>query len=44
MNKTPDKPYLQDLFDYMYNEHGLILTQSEMQEIISVVQQSLTIR
>lgn len=30
------KPYLQDLFDHMRNEHGLILLQSEMQEIVSI--------
>lgn len=31
-----EKPYLQDLFNHMTNEHGLILTQSEMLEILSV--------
>lgn len=31
-----EKPYLQDLFNHMSNEHGLILTQSEMLEILSV--------
>lgn len=31
-----DKPYLQDLFEHMRNEHGLTLTQSEMQEIVSI--------
>lgn len=30
------KPYLQDLFDHMRNEHGLILLQSEMQEIVAI--------
>lgn len=36
-NKSPEqKPYLQDLFDHMRNEHGLILTQSEMQEIMYI--------
>ncbi|TFD96698.1 hypothetical protein E2605_07715 [Dysgonomonas capnocytophagoides] len=30
------KPYLQDLFDHMRNEHRLILLQSEMQEIVSI--------
>lgn len=40
--KTPEesKPYLQDLFDHMRNEHGLILTQSEMQEIVQVCDKS----
>lgn len=30
------KPHLQDLFDHMRNEHGLILLQSEMQEIVAI--------
>lgn len=35
MNKKT-KPYFRDLFDHMRNEHGLILLQSEMQEIVSI--------
>lgn len=35
-DKAEEKPYLQDLFEHMRNEHGLILTQSEMLEILSV--------
>ena len=35
-DKAEEKPYLQDLFEYMSNEHGLILTQSEMLEILSI--------
>lgn len=31
-----EKPYLQDLFEHMSNEHGLILLQSQMQEIIDI--------
>lgn len=34
--KSEEKPYLQDLFEHMNNEHGLILTQSEMLEILSI--------
>lgn len=34
--KAEEKPYLQDLFEHMNNEHGLILLQSEMQEIIDI--------
>lgn len=34
--KAEEKPYLQDLFEHMNNEHGLILTQSEMLEILSI--------
>lgn len=37
-----EKPYLQDLFDHMRNEHGLILLQSEMQEIVSVCNTDLS--
>lgn len=28
---------LQELFDHMYNEHGLILLETEMFDIISIV-------
>lgn len=35
-DKAEEKPYLQDLFEHMNNEHGLILTQSEMLEILSI--------
>ena len=35
-DKAEEKPYLQDLFEHMRNEHGLILLQSEMQEIIDI--------
>lgn len=35
-DKAEEKPYLQDLFGHMNNEHGLILTQSEMLEILSI--------
>lgn len=35
-DKAEEKAYLQDLFEYMSNEHGLILTQSEMLEILSI--------
>lgn len=35
-DKAEEKPYLQDLFEYMSNEHGLILTQYEMLEILSI--------
>lgn len=35
-DKAEEKPYLQDLFEHMRNEHGLILTQSEMLEILSI--------
>lgn len=31
----------QELFDLMYNEHGLILLESEMDEIITVVSKFL---
>ncbi len=31
-----EKPYLQDLFEHMSNEHGLILLQSEMQQIVDI--------
>ena len=30
-------PY-QELFDYMINEHGVILLQSELQDIVSIVE------
>lgn len=35
-DKAEEKPYLQDLFEHMSNEHGLILAQSEMLEILSI--------
>ncbi|WP_306540853.1 hypothetical protein [Dysgonomonas sp.] len=35
-DKAEEKPYLQDLFEHMNNEHGLILAQSEMLEILSI--------
>lgn len=35
-DKEEEKAYLQDLFEYMSNEHGLILTQYEMLEILSI--------
>lgn len=35
-DKAEEKPYLQNLFDHMSSEYGLILTQSEMLEILSV--------
>lgn len=35
-DKAEEKPYLQDLFEHMNNEHGLILTQSDMLEILSI--------
>lgn len=31
-----EKPYLQDLFDHMINDHGLILLESEMHDIIDL--------
>lgn len=31
-----EKPYLQDLFEYMSDEHGLTLLQSEMQQIVDI--------
>lgn len=37
-----EKPYLQDIFDHMQNEHGLILLQSEMQEIVSICNTDLS--
>lgn len=36
MSKAEEKPYLQDLFEHMSNEHGLTLLQTEMQEIIDI--------
>ena len=35
-DKAEEKPYLQDLFEHMHNEYGLMLLQSEMQEIIDI--------
>lgn len=31
-----EKPYLQDLFNHMINDHGLILLESEMHDIIDL--------
>lgn len=31
----------QKLFDYLYNEHEIILTESEMQELIFIVKEIL---
>lgn len=31
-----EKPYLQDLFEHMSNEHELTLLQSEMQQIVDI--------
>lgn len=38
-----EKPYLQDLFNHMSNEHGLILTQSEMLDIVSICVTGLSV-
>ena len=35
-DKAEEKSYLQDLFNHMSSEYGLILTQSEMLEILSI--------
>ena len=38
--KAADEPY-QELFNHMANEHGLILVQSEMQEIIRICKKEI---
>lgn len=42
--KTPAKPFRQDIFDHFAQNHGLTLTESEMEDIAQVVSKDLCSR